>query len=219
MSRRVDKGARGPIPAGVGPALQRRREALGLALPAVSAELRIPIAHLEAFEAGRYADIPSGPYAHAYWKALEDAYNVAEDGEGTAPDLPPVPRIPVHWVRIIAGVSGIAAVVAMAVHVSARGAPGAPRPAPVSAVAQADQRLVVQARQTVDLVVRVDGETVTRRQVPGGERLKFNAFDRIEVELPSVDAVKLEFNGEAIVPQGRQDVPRRLVFEDEGRGR
>ena len=219
MSRRVDKGARGPIPAGVGPALQRRREALGLTLAAVAAELRIPIAHLEAFEAGRYEAIPSGPYAHAYWRALEDAYNVAEDGEGTAVELPPAPRIPVGWVRAIAGLSAVAAVVAMAVHVSARGAPGAPRPAAAPAADQADQHLIVQARQTVELVVRVDGETVTRRQVPGGERLKFHARDRIEVELPAVDAVKLEFNGEAIVPQGRQDVPRRLVFEDEGRGR
>jgi hypothetical protein len=199
--------------------LQGRREALGLTLPAVAAELRIPIAHLEAFEAGRYEAIPSGPYAHAYWKALEDAYNVAEDGEGISPDLPPAPRIPVGWVRVIAGVSAIAAVLAMAIHVSARGAPGAPRPAPAPAVAQADQHLVLQARQTVDLVVRVDGETVTRRQVPGGERLKFHAHDRIEVDVPAVDAVKLEFNGETIVPQGRQDVPRRLVFEDEGRGR
>ena len=38
----------------------------------------------------------------------------------------------------------------------------------------------------------------------------------IVLEVMSTGALRLEYNGERIVPQGRQDEPRTLVFVNDG---
>ena len=52
----------------------------------------------------------------------------------------------------------------------------------------------------------------------GFDRIELAARERLEVELTAIGDVKLEWNGEAVVPQGRQDAPRRLVFIDDSNG-
>jgi hypothetical protein len=80
-----------------------------------------------------------------------------------------------------------------------------------------DQRLDVVARETTRLEVATDGTVVLAREVAGGEELVFEARDRIEVSIEAASDVSLTWNGEALVPQGRQDLPRRIVLvDDEG---
>jgi hypothetical protein len=196
-----------------GAALRARREALGQTLAEVASATRIPLEHLRAIEADKMDALPAGPYASAYVAALEEHLGVTVTVEPAPP--PPLTGPPLRFVRWIALTSLAAMVAAIGWQVAAsRGAslPAVPAepPAPVR-----DQHLVVTTRRTVDLAVTVDGEERLRRQVPGGQTLTFDAFDRIEVAVPAVDAVRLEHNGRLIVPQGRQDHPRTLVFVDD----
>ena len=101
--------------------------------------------------------------------------------------------------------------------------PGASAPVAVSGSADAlDQTLTIRAVRDVSVRVVVDGEVAFDGKIPAKDadgkpyRMPpFQARDRIEVEVPSVESVKMAWNGEAVVPQGRQDVPRRLVFIDD----
>jgi len=78
-----------------------------------------------------------------------------------------------------------------------------------------DQRLAVVARATTHLVVATDGTMVLDREVAGGEELVFEARDRIEISIEASSDVGLTWNGDALVPQGRQDLPRRIVLVDD----
>jgi hypothetical protein len=90
-----------------------------------------------------------------------------------------------------------------------------------------DQALTIRAVRDVAVRVIVDGEVAfegtIRAQDEEGQAARLEPFlarDRIEVEVPAVEAVRLTWNGTSVVPQGRQDVPRRLVFiDDVGAGR
>ncbi len=78
-----------------------------------------------------------------------------------------------------------------------------------------DQRLAVVARETTHLIVTTDGTVMLDREVAGGEELVFEARDRIEISIEAASDVGLTWNGDALVPQGRQDVPRRIVLVDD----
>lgn len=78
-----------------------------------------------------------------------------------------------------------------------------------------DQTLAVVARETTHLVVAVDGADVLDREVAGGEQLVFQARDRIEISIEAASDVELTWNGDPLVPQGRQDLPRRIVLVDD----
>lgn len=73
-------------------------------------------------------------------------------------------------------------------------------------------RLLRNAR----LEVRVDGQTQASRVFAGGETLHFEGDDRIEVDVPTLDAVRLSFDGHDVSPRGHQDRPRTLVFVNDG---
>jgi hypothetical protein len=81
-----------------------------------------------------------------------------------------------------------------------------------------DQHVEVVAKATTHLVVRVDGAAVLDRTVAGGEELTFDARDSVEIEVPRVSDVSLRWNGELLVPQGRQDAPRLIVLVDDEDG-
>ncbi len=196
-----------------GATLRARREELGRSLVEVASATRISIEHLMAIEADRFEDLPAGPYAAAYVAALEEHLDTVV----VMPSAPPVPArgLPLSLVRGIAFSSLVAMFLAIVWRVaSSHPAPQARQEA-VSAAPQRDQHLVLTTRRTIDLAVRVDGEERVRRQVPGGQSLTFDAFERIEVDVPAVDAVRLEHNGRGVVPQGRQDHPRTIVFVDD----
>lgn len=196
----------------VGAALRARREELGRSLAEVASATRIPIEHLRAIEEERLDDLPAGPYAAAYVAALEEHL----DTTVSAPSgpQPPVSGLPLPIVRAIAVLSLLAMAAAILWQVAAT-RDARPAVATEPAVPVRDERVVLVTRRTVELAVRVDGEEKLRRIVPGGETLTFEAFDRIEIDLPAVDAVRIEHNGATVVPQGRQDHFRTLVFIDD----
>lgn len=78
-----------------------------------------------------------------------------------------------------------------------------------------DQHVVVRAQREVHVRIVVDGKVNTDRTLANGESIDVTGRDRVEVDLPAVEAARVQYNGETIVPQGRQDEARRLVFIDD----
>ncbi len=78
-----------------------------------------------------------------------------------------------------------------------------------------DQTVRVVARRNTPLKVLVDKELVFDGRLAGGDDREFIGRERVAVELPATSAVRIEYNGRSIVPQGHQDAPRRLVFVDD----
>ncbi|NCG20477.1 MAG: DUF4115 domain-containing protein [Rhodobacterales bacterium] len=78
-----------------------------------------------------------------------------------------------------------------------------------------DQSVSISVRRNTRLRVWVDEVLVADRNVTNGERFEFQAKDKLEVEIQAADSVRIEYNGNRIVPQGRQGEPRRLVFVDD----
>jgi len=87
-----------------------------------------------------------------------------------------------------------------------------------SDAADGDLALLLRARRNTKVRVVADGEVIADRQLAGGDEVEVLAEERVEVDVDSTDALRIEFNGERIVPQGRQDEPRRLVFMDDDAG-
>ncbi|MCS7172673.1 MAG: DUF4115 domain-containing protein [Armatimonadetes bacterium] len=95
-------------PAGIGELLRRRREALGLSLDQVHAELRIPVRYLLALEEDRFDLFPAPHYARGFLRSY--ATFLGLDPEPLLPRCPPpmLPRphaltaqgrVPIHPVR------------------------------------------------------------------------------------------------------------------------
>lgn len=131
------------------------------------------------------------------------------------PGTPPVGGLPLQVVRALA-MGSVLALFALIGWQAFQGR--AERSAAPARTAVPDQHLSVLARHNTHVRVLVDGELAVDRPLPGGESLEFDAHREIVVEVPAVQAVRLEYNGRTIVPQGRQDAPRRLVFVDDLEG-
>jgi len=81
-----------------------------------------------------------------------------------------------------------------------------------------DQRVRLTVLLGGAFKIIVDGEVVVDRRLPPGERIEVAGRRRVEVQVPAAKSVRLEYNGERVQPQGRQDVPRTLVFIDDSEG-
>lgn len=193
----------------IGEQLRQAREARGWSLEEVARRTRIGVEHLSAIEEGRDDELPEGPWRTSWIRALCEELEVDE------PILyveVPEPAVPLHIVRLI-GITTLFAVIGLyswhrwGSNLQPTTEPTAPR--------ERDQHVEVQARRNVRVAVWVDGEAVHDGVMKGGDRQAFDAFDHVAVEVGAVDAVKLRYNGRAIVPQGRQDAPRRLEFIDD----
>lgn len=200
--------------------LKARREALGWTLEDVARATRIPVEHVAAVEEGRLHELPDGPWAQAYERAIREHLGVdavdVEPSDASTPEIAPPPGLPLWAVRAVATVSVLALLGVMGWEARVRllGPPQAVDPLAGLQVAP-DQNVRVVTRRNARLKVMVDGEVVLDRVVPGGEDLTFSAHDRIEIDIPAASAARLEYNGRTIVPQGRQDAPRKLVFIDD----
>lgn len=128
---------------------------------------------------------------------------------------PPDRRPPLWLVRLLA-ISSVAALLSLVGWQVLEGRRMA-RAAATTPTAPS-QQLSVLARYNTHLKVLVDGELVADGPLAGGESLDLQAHREIVVELPAVQSVRLEYNGRTIVPQGRQDAPRRLLFVDDRQG-
>jgi transcriptional regulator with XRE-family HTH domain len=200
-------------------ALRALREARGLSVEDAARATRIPVAHVDAIEAGRFDDLPEGPYragllrAYAAWLDVTPDPAVLDRLAAEAGEAPP-PRTPLWAIRILA--AGLCVVLlAAVVWTLRRDLLPVTSEAPAIAPNAPDQRVSVLARRTTHLRVLVDGAVVLDRAVPGGERVEVAGHRSVEVALEGADAARVEYNGELVVPQGRQDLPRRLVFIDD----
>lgn len=195
-----------------GHTIRARREQLGWTIEAVAQATRIPVPYVQAIEADQLDALPPGPYAHAYVRAL--AVHLGVDPSLSDEDLPmpatPPQGAPLWLVRALAGLSLVALVGVLGSYAVDRLGPGLAMPS-----RDPDQRLAISVQRRTALRVEVDGVVALDRTVDGGEQLSFAASDRIALTLRSTSHVHLEWNGVHIVPQGRQDVPRELVFVDD----
>ncbi len=203
-------------------ALADRRAELGLELDAVATELRIPAAHLLAIELGEFSKLPEGPYATGWIRTYAAHLNVdaepilavaaAQSSAGPTP-------LPMGAVRGAAGLMALVLAVLVGWQLSTLSS--SPNPGDVVNVADADlpdQHLRLRIERGGRFVVLVDGEQVLDRALRPGEDLRFSGHERLELQLPAAESARVEYNGELVVPQGRQDVPRRLVFIDDSDG-
>ena len=199
-------------------ALRLRREARGLSVDDAAKATKIPVAHLDAIEAGRFEDLPEGPYRAGLLRAYAAFLGVEPDPAVLASLLPaparPRAEIPLWAVRALAGALCVALAIGVVWTLTAEwGGNGDPTLAPPPNAP--DQRVTLVARRTTHVTITVDDEVVLDRAIAGGERVEVAGHRRVEVALEGADAARVEYNGDLVVPQGRQDVPRRLVFVDD----
>ena len=183
-----------------------------MSLEEVSKRTRVAVEYVEAIEQEAWDKLPPGPYREAWVRAYCRLVQVPEPPPDAVRREPGLPL----WIPRAAGLTAVFIALALIAWIQV-----VPRLLPDSkpkVAAKPDQTLTVFARRTVPITVRVDGEVVYQKLLAGEQEKVFHAFERIEIDLPSVEVVKLAHNGISIVPQGRQDHPRTLVFiDDEGR--
>lgn len=200
--------------------LKALRLAAGLSLETVAERTGLPVAHVEALEDGAIDELPAGPYVGAYYRLVRGVVGAPIDEDPALdPDPPPEPRLNLWVVRGVAFLSVAAVLGLFGYWVSTRDLAGAVDAAgeivagaPVDAL---DQVVVLTARREARFRVLVDGEPALDGVLPPAASRTFQARDRIVVEVEGAEDVRIEYNGQPIVPQGRQGVPRRLVFVDD----
>ena len=199
-----------------GQAVFRRREALGIGREQIAADTRIPVEHVAAIEEGRLDALPAGPYADAWLRTLEGHLGLDSPPRSEVPVGVPGPSggVPLWVVRAVAGVAMGTLVAAIAWR--AFDSSGSPVDVEPVATDDRDQELVVRALRTTRVRVVADGELVREGPMSGGDEIVVQATERIELEVQAAGALRLDYNGERIVPQGRQEEERRLVFVDDG---
>lgn len=201
-------------PEAFGPRLRAAREERGRTIEELAAATRIPAGHIEALEDGRIEEIPAGPYAAAYVRALATELGIeVSRSEEPPPRAVPPGGAPLWVVRALAVSSLFALFVVIASWAWERAQRVIDAPRVISATP--DQELIVAARRSTRVKVLVDGAVALDGELSGGERHTFAAKDRVEVEVAELSALGLRWNGVDLVPQGVQDAPRRLVFVDD----
>ena len=162
--------------------------------------------------------MPAGPYARAYFDAYQEYLGVDLDPNvmlaAVTEDGSPLERTPLRTVRLIATASCVLFLGVLAYQVWVMEAELRPPPEAV----MPDQKVHIIARRNTHIEVIVDGSVKVDRRVAGGESLSVEGHDRVEVALPATENARIEYNGSVITPQGRQDVPRRLIFIDDVEG-
>lgn len=212
--------------------LRARRESQGLSIEQVSADLKIPATALESLEAGRLDALPDGPFAKGWLRAYRehlgldpdtgadpDAGDPSDDApeparaarDDASPPPPPNNALPLWAVRLIAGAMVITLLGLAGKSLWSRVDP----PGPQSRSDAPDQMVTITAERAVRVRVRVDDGDVQDRVLTPGEKMEVAGRERVEVDLPAVEAARIVYNGEVILPQGRQDEARRLVFIDD----
>ena len=191
--------------------LRQAREEQGLSLEELERQTRIPLVHLEAIEEDRLDDLPEGPYREGWLRAVHHHLGVpmpdnpSEEVEAPGRQLWVVRGITTALAVALAGLAVYTWQLTWQDDETDR----------VAVVAPPDQHVSIVAQRSTRLVVRVDGEVAFDDELPGGQKREFSGHDRVEVELEAADRAKVLYNGDRIVPQGRQDRPRTLVFHDD----
>lgn len=178
------------------------------------------MAHVEALELARIDELPAGPYVGAYYRLVSGVVGGAED-EDEAEFLPPDPgrALPVWVARGLAFASllllgalvvwqlangGLTGAVDVAEGIVA----GTPAPPP-------EQVVELTAERQAEFHVIVDGETALNGTLARGMSRTFVGRRRVEIVVSGAGDATLRYNGRRIVPQGRQQTARTLIFEDD----
>ncbi len=199
--------------------LGARRDELGLTVDGIARELRIPAEHLAALEAGDIASLPEGPYRLGWLRSYSAHLGVdAEPLEAALRDIeaPDTPSVPLSTIRAVAAALALVlfAAVGWQIVTLDTGQPGPEASVPPEPQGP-DQRVRLRVERPGHFVVRVDGEIVEDRRFAPGEQVDVAGDRRVEIDLPGAWSARVEYNGAHVVPQGRQDAPRRLVFIDD----
>lgn len=227
------RGANQVTEVGIGRALRKARQRLGLSLPEVSRGTRLRTEYLEALEREAFDELPGDAYARGFLRSyasflgldpdkVSAVYERARPGEVSGPAAPARPALPggVHhfpW-PLAAGMAVIVIVAAAAAGLFSRSA-STPEPAPVApatdvpvlpptvtvnVVAQRD----VQARVTADRAAEPLFDGVLRE----GEGRSFEADREIVVWVESGASVRLVVNGRGLGVPGDPTRPYSQAF-------
>ena len=198
--------------------LRVARERMGLSLQEASLRARIPVRYLEALERDDAAAIGPGPFAIGYTRqyrrflSLPDAplpAAVEPDPEHTLPTQT-APLIPSRPRLLALGVAvGLVLVLATLVGRSAMDA-GEP-----TVGVPPDQVVLLTTGEPLRATIVADGREVFSGALPAGQQRRFEAHDRLELDLARLNAVSVVYNGHTLKPLGAQSRPRRLVFIDD----
>lgn len=200
-----------------GDELRARREALGYSIAAVAAATKIPVRYLQALEEGRIGDLPAGPYAAAYTRAVSAFLGVGtpEVDGGDSQDARPAPPAPLWFVRGTATATlsllGILVLWFTAVLVSQ---------ALSQNVASPTQQVEVSARRraTNVVVTSADDRQAKPVMVVGKDAPIVMRGPVITVEADAVGSLSVKWNGAEVRPRGRTSGPRVLRFVDDAGG-
>ena len=205
-------------------ALVARRQELGLELEQIAHETKIPVRYLEAIEAGRLSELPSGPYGDAYIRAYREAVGVVTVPQRGRPVVPEVEPTTYSGYVALALVT-VASVGMLWWGMSSVGVEESDEPAvvrltpeetePVGIPEVQRHQVLVEMRLSSPMTVVVDEEVLHQRVFNGGEKLEIVAEERVEIEVPAVNRIRVFHDGKLVVPQGNQHIPRRLVFIDD----
>jgi len=192
----------------------------GLSLETVAERTGLPVAHVEALEQGQVDELPAGPYVGAYYRLVRGVVGAPEDDDvPIEPEPPPARRLPLWAVRAIAIGSVLSVLGLFGYWISTRDLAGAVDVAGEMVAGSPqdplDQTVILTARREARFRVLVDGAPALDGKLPPSASRTFRARDRIVVEVQGAEDARIEYNGQPIVPQGRQGVPRRLVFVDD----
>ncbi len=211
---------------GSGAELRAAREARGWTLEHVSREIHVDPRFLDAIERDDDATIPRGPYAQGWRERYRMLLEL-----GPAPTPRPTPTTSEvtitettgattrRWARLPLGV-GVALGIVLVTTATWR----ASRPPP-EGYDPPDMHLSIAVEDPLSVRVVADGRETFRGMLGPASRQMFHARDRLEVELPRLEGVKLgwktgSLDGEPRLPElaplGAQGRPRTLVFIDDG---
>ena len=199
--------------------LRDARARMGVSLAEASKRTRIPERYFAALEKGDHSVFPAGPFLSGYTRQYR-----AWLGLGEAPALAAeVPETTLTMTSTTAAVirrQGRARLAALAAMVVVAGGLGigvwrqsrAPEIPEVGV--PADQTVLVHVVEPVKARVVADGRVVFAGNLTPGPQHPFEAHDRLELDLATLDAVGIVYNGRSLKPLGAQSRSRRLVFID-----
>ncbi|MDP2305373.1 MAG: DUF4115 domain-containing protein [Pseudomonadota bacterium] len=200
--------------------LREARGRMGLSIEDAAQRARIPLRYLEALERDDLAIFGKGPFALGYTRqyrrflSLPDApLPVAEpETEQTLPTqtAPIIPSRP----RLVALGVAVALTLGLALLVG-RTAMDAEEPQVGIAP---DQVVLLTTGEPLRATIVADGREVFKGALAAGQQQRFEAHDRLELDLARLNGVGVIYNGRTLKPLGAQSRPRRLVFIDD-RGR
>ncbi|MFZ5481214.1 MAG: RodZ domain-containing protein [Myxococcota bacterium] len=207
---------------GIGAELRDARAKAGLSLEEAARRTKIPARYLDALEKGDTSVFPAGPFLSGYTKQYRSFLGL---GEPVAPPPSARPAAPEktettsttgaifrasRWRKGAFGLGVFAALVLVwrvGAEAMKRGDGG---------VGEApDQTVLVNVVEPVRATVVADGRIVHEGVLQPGPQRRFEAHDRLEVDLASLGSVTIVYNGRTLKPLGAQSRPRRLVFVDD----